>query len=483
MISSRENRCSWLMACAALSLYQMARWGLNTWVYPTFHQTLPVAREVATAVEVFACLVLIAMVLNWSRAPRVVEAAHGMAPVLLVASLGLYYGGIVAEAPFLLVAGAVAYGVGGIWLYVSAAATLIGLKPLNALLAVVTSSFLQWVLSAMALLVSVSDLAGFVLQALLCLGCLGFSGKATGKILATVGSCASDPLAVFINPRAYIPASHPLFMSVVLSGLVCGMALTYGSSSSVPVQTPLAVVPLLVAEGMALLMVKKRKALDTLYLGAAICVVAGLAFLTPALLSAPHSGFARQLPNAFLSAAANCLLALALLVSGSIGRRNPTDFLRIALLYAGSICLGILGGATAGHTLNVLVTDHVEVIVWMLSAVVVVFAGYNFCLLRLFSFDEVVSQVRTVDAPRIVAPSGSFDARCRAIAEAFGLTSREAEVFQFYARGRSTAVVQEELVLSYNTVKTHVRNMYRKMDVHSQQELIDLVDAWTIAQP
>ncbi|MFR1167200.1 MAG: LuxR C-terminal-related transcriptional regulator [Adlercreutzia equolifaciens] len=38
-------------------------------------------------------------------------------------------------------------------------------------------------------------------------------------------------------------------------------------------------------------------------------------------------------------------------------------------------------------------------------------------------------------------------------------TPREAEILQFYARGRSTAVVQEELVLSYNTVKTHVESL------------------------
>ena len=115
---------------------------------------------------------------------------------------------------------------------------------------------------------------------------------------------------------------------------------------------------------------------------------------------------------------------------------------------------------------------------WGLSLAAVAFACYNFLLLRSFSFDDVVSRVRPVDAPRIVPPSESFDERCRAIAEAFALTPREAEILQFYARGRSTAVVQEELVLSYNTVKTHVRNLYRKTDVHSQQELIDLVDGW-----
>ena len=30
--------------------------------------------------------------------------------------------------------------------------------------------------------------------------------------------------------------------------------------------------------------------------------------------------------------------------------------------------------------------------------------------------------------------------------------------------------------MSYNTVKTHVQRVYRKLGVHSQQELIDLVE-------
>lgn len=37
-------------------------------------------------------------------------------------------------------------------------------------------------------------------------------------------------------------------------------------------------------------------------------------------------------------------------------------------------------------------------------------------------------------------------------------------------------MIQEKLFLSHNTVKTHVRHIYAKMDIHSQQELIDIVE-------
>ncbi len=43
------------------------------------------------------------------------------------------------------------------------------------------------------------------------------------------------------------------------------------------------------------------------------------------------------------------------------------------------------------------------------------------------------------------------------------------------ARGRNRDYIQEALVISKNTVKVHVKHIYQKMDVHSHQELIDMV--------
>ena len=51
------------------------------------------------------------------------------------------------------------------------------------------------------------------------------------------------------------------------------------------------------------------------------------------------------------------------------------------------------------------------------------------------------------------------------------------EVFGMLARGHNGYHIRDELTLSYNTVKTHVKRIYRKLDVHSQQELIDLVES------
>lgn len=62
------------------------------------------------------------------------------------------------------------------------------------------------------------------------------------------------------------------------------------------------------------------------------------------------------------------------------------------------------------------------------------------------------------------------------IACEFGLSPRETEVFQLLARGRSLPVVTRELSIAKGTAQTHVRHIYEKMDVHTRQELLDLIE-------
>ena len=47
------------------------------------------------------------------------------------------------------------------------------------------------------------------------------------------------------------------------------------------------------------------------------------------------------------------------------------------------------------------------------------------------------------------------------------LTAREADVLRLLARGRTYAQAAVELGMSAHTVTTHVKNAYRKLDVHN----------------
>lgn len=66
-------------------------------------------------------------------------------------------------------------------------------------------------------------------------------------------------------------------------------------------------------------------------------------------------------------------------------------------------------------------------------------------------------------------------AACSTLAELFQLTRREEEVLQLLSEGMNAQAVAETLVVSTSTAKSHMRNIYAKLDIHTQNELIILV--------
>ncbi|MCG4825715.1 response regulator transcription factor [Adlercreutzia equolifaciens] len=69
----------------------------------------------------------------------------------------------------------------------------------------------------------------------------------------------------------------------------------------------------------------------------------------------------------------------------------------------------------------------------------------------------------------------SIAERCKVLSERYHLTHREKEVLSLLAQGRTRAYIQEELVLSVSTVKTHISHIYAKLGVHDRQGVMDLV--------
>ncbi len=67
--------------------------------------------------------------------------------------------------------------------------------------------------------------------------------------------------------------------------------------------------------------------------------------------------------------------------------------------------------------------------------------------------------------------------KCAVIADTYLLSRREAEVFYLLACGRNAASIQKILYIAPGTANTHMRHIYKKINVHSQQELLDLLDS------
>lgn len=64
-----------------------------------------------------------------------------------------------------------------------------------------------------------------------------------------------------------------------------------------------------------------------------------------------------------------------------------------------------------------------------------------------------------------------FDALCAQAARTYDLTRREEKVLLLLIQGKSPADVAEQLVVSPNTVKTHIRNLYRKLGINRREDL------------
>lgn len=62
------------------------------------------------------------------------------------------------------------------------------------------------------------------------------------------------------------------------------------------------------------------------------------------------------------------------------------------------------------------------------------------------------------------------------LAEKHQLTVRETQVLEQLARGNTIGSMEDTFFLSRNTLKMHIRHVYLKLDIHSKQEAIDLVN-------
>ena len=67
--------------------------------------------------------------------------------------------------------------------------------------------------------------------------------------------------------------------------------------------------------------------------------------------------------------------------------------------------------------------------------------------------------------------------QAKVLAERYYLSKRECEVLALLLEGRNRPYIRDELFISLNTVNAHVRSIYAKCNIHSQQELLDLARA------
>jgi DNA-binding CsgD family transcriptional regulator len=99
--------------------------------------------------------------------------------------------------------------------------------------------------------------------------------------------------------------------------------------------------------------------------------------------------------------------------------------------------------------------------------------------------DEASAQSQQATPAIHVAAGGAteqalFQLRCEKVTALYGLSVREGEVLAYLAKGRNANYIQKMLVVSPHTAKSHIYNIYRKLNIHSQQKLMDFIEEYPV---
>lgn len=275
------------------------------------------------------------------------------------------------------------------------------------------------------------------------------------------------------NPLSFIPILSKFYLALFVFEMTFGVGAIQGLSRSSLAIGPLILGLMLLAVSLVSSLLPRQKSHEDSLLGlCAVLVIAGLSFECAA---SPLSWGARLV----VTLGAQCFYALTWSALTVAGGRNPIGAtLTICRGFAISTLGSFLGGAFVASAASLFPTLGPNVPLAVVETLL-------FLVLWLFLRDFRMEELFDSLAPVQVAREGSSPADQSAdikktiseLSAHYHLTAREREVAELLASGVNGSGVQEKLVISRNTAKTHIRHIYQKLDVHSQQELIELVSA------
>ena len=159
-----------------------------------------------------------------------------------------------------------------------------------------------------------------------------------------------------------------------------------------------------------------------------------------------------------------------------IAHKNKYNALVVISWGSALMGIGTIIGAQSGLLLNASLSGYPDYFYMLILALVVISLTYFVFSFRMFSFEALINTVNEYKKVSERDANDDFSERAQKISQEYNLTPRESEIFELLARGRNRKYLEEELGISRNTVKVHVQNIYNKLQIHSHQELIDLLD-------
>ena len=462
-----------MAAAVALALGSYQTWLLNNALFPVTSEVFPLAREFQTAVGI---LVGLAVLLAGMRRPSLLRPR----PMLVASLVSLLVGtalllalpqsavGVTAGLCLIALGDASLYYLNGVTFALVGDARSVSLSVACAVLAGdVAPLLLPTPGYRAAVLVDLAVIAAeFAI----------LWRHASPTIRAASRGQGAEVLALS-SPRSFLSLGHQVYVLMLIFSAAFGFALSLRIAQNTPLSSYLQVA---VMAGVVLwfaLSRGQRHHEDELFVLAALLVVAGFLLVPMDDASMPAAA------NSLLYAGNSCFKILSWTALAALCSRNMSGALVVLACGATASSAGTFVGADLGHLCNSLLVAWPNAAILVTGAAVLALFAYVLVGLRGFSFTDTIAGVEPAEPlpepANDPAPSRDqlLEAACDALSAERGLTEREREVLGMLARGHNGYHIRDELTLSYNTVKTHVKRVYRKLDVHSQQELIDLVES------
>lgn len=170
-----------------------------------------------------------------------------------------------------------------------------------------------------------------------------------------------------------------------------------------------------------------------------------------------------------------CLI-LVMVIMGNLSYRYGVCALWLFAIERAVRLVAVLLGLGASSLMSAYLVDgwaeivlDVVIVLVMVAATLVLLSEKELCSTWGVVLDEVpADQEEMLEKNRL-------GMKCTELSKQFGLSSREEEVLLLLAQKKRRSTIEHELYIAESTLKTHIRHIYQKLEVHSKEELYDLV--------
>ncbi len=511
---------AWLRSFCALALVLLTMSFMNSAVFPLFDTVNPYVREVTTSANIVttACLGLVAFFAPAHLNGKALNTASYLCLIIAAALLPSAFG--FNSLPLLVIVGCL-IGIARAWVMMSVGLAASRLNRAQIGSCVIAAFLIYYPCDIIAL--NAPAIASVLLFLLLPILTLVLTQRDAKPVIEAVAA-AEPPLDLAVTqPNTFLPLGSQIFVCLFLFRVTYGFALRFGEESGTPLISAWAIL-VIICFGIYMFIARKSLPIDSAVSWSVLLVIVGFY-----AIAVDNSGLAR-LGVTLLSAGSTLFDMVSWMVMIAIMARNLYGSVA-AFAWAHSLMgMGTITGAQlALRYNNALLIDDTSLTV-LLGCFIALFAAYALFSLRNVSFAEMIRDIAPAatgsdaaanihdnattanadasdkdsaktaqgnddgvataqeatgqaaaddnaqDSQQADAPL-TIEQRCQAIAARYNLTKREAEVLGMLARGRNRAYIEEALVVSRNTVNSHVKHIYAKLDIHSHQELIDIVES------